>query len=125
MKNILFLTSFFVSVYSFTQNNTGEKTLKLEIRSTNTDHEIHRRSNDHKLERIELKREDRRDHTHKPTIERHHRPHLDGKRGDRPQKGDLKKERHHEKRNEQRQERRQEKRQEILQERKERRENKG
>ncbi len=120
MKNLLLLIALFLSVFTFAQDANGDKKPKLEIRSSNTDNEIHRKTNDHKLERIDLKKEDRKDHTHKPTNERHHRPHLDGKHKEH-RKEELKKERHHDKRKEHRQE----KKQELLQQRKERRETKG
>ena len=125
MKNLVLLITILFSVVSFAQDVNGEKKPKLEIRSNNTDHEIHRKTNDHKSERVDLKKEDRRDHAHKPAIERHNRPHLDGKLGDRPRREEIKKERRNDKHIEQRQEKRQEKRQEILQQRKDRRENKG
>ncbi len=121
MKNLVLLTAILFTAFSFAQDANGEKKPKLEIRSINADHEIHRKTNDHKSERIDLKKEDLRDHAHKPTLERHNRPHLDGKHGDRPRREDVKKERHHEKHIEQGQEKRQEKRQEIMQQRKERR----
>jgi hypothetical protein len=120
MKNLVFLTTIFFSAYSFAQGEQGEKKPKLEIRTSNAVHEIHRKTNEHKLERIDLKRDDKRENTHKPTLERHQRPHLDRKNGERPSKQDLKKDRY----NEIRQEKRQEKREEILQKRKERRDNK-
>ena len=119
MKNLVLITAIFVTVFSFAQDANGEKKPKLEIRSIHADYEIHRKNNDHKSERIDLKKEDLREHAHKPTIERHIRPHLDGKNGERPRREDVKKERHHEKHIEQRKEKKQEKRQEILQQRKE------
>ncbi len=92
MKNILFLTSFFVSVYSFTQNNTGEKTLKLEIRTNNSENEVYRKTNEHTSERINIKREDKKDILFTPSLNRHNRPHLDKPSIDKSSKGESKKE---------------------------------
>jgi hypothetical protein len=101
MKNLVLLSALVISTASFSQETSSDKKPKLEIRSSNSENQIHRKTNDHKAERIELKKEDRRDHTVKPTTERHHRPHLDGK------KEHTKKERVNEHKKEQRHEKNQ------------------
>ena len=93
MKNLVLLSAIFLSAFSFAQDANGDKKPKLEIRVSNTDNEIHRKTNDHKSERIDLKKEDRQDHTHKPTLERYRRPHLDDKKQEIHRKEDVKKER--------------------------------
>ncbi len=105
MKNLLLLTGIIFSSISFAQETSTDKKPKLEIRANNTEDNIHRKTNDHKAERIELKKDDRKDHSHKPAQERHHRPHADGKGTENTKGEQHKKEQHHEKRNEQRQER--------------------
>ena len=117
MKNSLFFTFLFVTLFSFSQNNSGEKKVKLEIRTANTDNEIHRITNEHTSERINLRKEDLKDHTHKPGLQRHNRPHLDGKMSDKKSNNDIKKEQHPEKKHEHRQDKQHHQ--------KERRENKG
>ena len=52
----------------------------------------------------ELKKDDRKDHTHKPAQEKHHRQHADGKRTENKKEDQPKKE-HHDKHKEQHQER--------------------
>jgi len=125
MKNILLFIVIFFSSIVFGQAITAEKKAKLEIRSTTQENEIHRKSNEHNEERITMKKEDQRDHTHKPALERHQRPHLDGKHTEHPGKETLKREHHPNKQNEkqieQRQEKRKEKREELRQHHKEHR----
>lgn len=90
MKNLLFLTSFFISLYSFSQNTLGEKKLKLEIRSTNSENEVFRKTNEHTSERINLKREDKKDLLLTPGTNRHNRPHFDKPSMDKSSKGESK-----------------------------------
>ena len=117
MKNLVLFASLFISIFSYAQNNSGEKKLKIEIRSINTEYEIHRKTNDHSLERIDLKKEDRKEHMHKPDFQRHNRPHLDSKIEEKPTKGELKKEHSIDRKHEHRQDK--------IQQRQERRENRG
>ncbi len=117
MKNLVLFASLFFSIFSYTQNNSGEKKLKIEIRSSNTEYEIHRKTNDHSLERIDLKKEDRKEHMHKPDLQRHNRPHLDSKLEEKPTKGELKKEHSIDRKHEHRHDK--------IQQRQERRENRG
>ena len=117
MKNLVLFASLFFSIFSYTQNNSGEKKLKIEIRSINTEYEIHRKTNDHSLERIDLKKEDRKEHMHKPDFQRHNRPHLDSKIEEKPTKGELKKEHSIDRKHEHRHDK--------IQQRQERRENRG
>lgn len=117
MKNILFLSSLFLSHYLFCQLNMGEKALKLEIKSTTMDYEIYRKTNDHTSERKEIRREERNEHISKVLSERRQRPNLDIKRREEHIKELIKKESN----KDNKKDLRQEKRQEILQQRKERR----
>ena len=117
MKNLVLFASLFISIFSYAQNNSGEKKLKIEIRSSNTEYEIHRKTNDHYLERIDLKKEDRKEHMHKPDFQRHNRPHLDSKIEEKPTKGELKKEHSIDKKHDHRHDK--------IQQRQERRENRG
>lgn len=110
MKNLVLLIAIFFSVVSFAQDANREKKPKLEIRSNNTDHEIHRRTNDHKSERIELRREERSERANKPLLERRQRPNFDGKRGEERRKESKSLEINNEKRKEIRQERNQQRR---------------
>ena len=115
MKNLVLLIATFFSVVSLAQDTNGEKKPKLEIRSNNTDNEIHRKTNDHKSERIELRREERRERANKPLLERRQRPNFDGKRGEERRRESKTREINIEKRKEIRQE--------LNQQRRERREN--
>ena len=104
MKNLLLFTGIIFSSFSFAQETNTDKKPKLEIRIANTEDNIHRKNNDHKAERIELKKDDRKDHTHKPAQEKHHRQHAEGKRTENKKEDQPKKE-HHDKHKEQHQER--------------------
>jgi hypothetical protein len=117
MKNILIFTSLYFSFFTFSQNNIGEKKLKLEIRANNSDNEMHRKTNDHNSERIDLKREEKKDPTQISVFNRHDRPHLDKKELNKSTRGEMKREHSTDKRHEQRQEK--------FQQRQERRENRG
>jgi hypothetical protein len=103
MKNSLLIAFLFITLFSWSQNNLGDQKVKLEIRSTKTDNEIHRVTNEHKLERIDLRKEDQKDHTHKPELHRHNRPNLDRKNEDKISNKEVKKERRSEIKHEHRQ----------------------
>ena len=117
MKKLVLFAALFISIFSYAQNNSGDKNLKIEIRSSNTEYEIHRKTNDHSSERIDLKKEDRKEHMHKLDFQRHNRPHLDSKGEEKPTKAELKKEHSIDKKHEHRHDK--------IQQRQERRENRG
>lgn len=78
----------------------GEKKLKLEIRSTNSENEVFRKTNEHTSEHINLKREDKKDLLLTPGPNRHNRPHLDKPSIDNSSKGESKREHPTDKRHE-------------------------
>lgn len=117
MKKIVLFAALFISLFTFSQNDIGEKKLKLEIRSSNTDNVVHRKNNDHSTERIDLKKEDRKEPLHKSVNSRHTRPHLDKQPIDKSTKGEVKKEHPADKK--------QEHHHDKLQHRQERKENRG
>ena len=57
MKNLLLFTFLFVTLFSFGQSSVIEKKAKLEIRLSNSDNQMQRITNEHKEERIDLKKE--------------------------------------------------------------------
>lgn len=104
MKNLILFIALFLTAFTFAQNATNENKPKLEIRTNATDNEIHRKTNDHHSERIDLKKDDRKDVSTTSSLEKHRRPNLDNKHADSQRKEVDKKEHQHDKHSEQRQE---------------------
>lgn len=77
MKKALLIICISIGSFSFSQNNEGRPTLKLELRSNAKDEVISRIDNDKKEQRIELRKEQIQERISRKLERKHERPHFD------------------------------------------------